>query len=74
MGVTKTDLFTEQQNELSRYAKAHRAPACIAILEYLLEANACINGDLVEELGLAQATISQHLQGTEELGLMGILP
>lgn len=70
MGVTKTDLFTEQQNELSRYAKALGHPARIAILEYLLEANACINGDLVEELGLAQATISQHLRELKELGLI----
>ena len=67
MGVTKTDLFTEQQNELARYAKALGHPARIAILEYLLEANACINGDLVEELGLAQATISQHLRELKEL-------
>ena len=70
MGVTKTDLFAEQQNELARYAKALGHPARIAILEYLLEANACINGDLVEELGLAQATISQHLRELKELGLI----
>lgn len=62
MGITKTDLFTTEQNELAVLAKAFAHPARIAILQYLLEANTCINGDLVNELGLAQATISQHLR------------
>ena len=50
MGVTKSDLFTAEQNELALLAKALGHPARIAILQYLLKANACINGDLVEEL------------------------
>ncbi len=62
MGVTKTDLFTKSQNNLATYAKVLGHPARIAIIEHLLETNACINSDLVEELGLAQATISQHLR------------
>ena len=70
MGVTKTDLFTKEQNELAQMAKAIAHPARIAILEYLIKANACINSDLVQELGLAQATISQHLK---ELKLMGLI-
>lgn len=70
MGVTKTDLFTEKQNQLATMAKAFGHPARIAILECLLEANQCINGDLVEELGLAQATISQHLKELKNLGVI----
>jgi predicted transcriptional regulator len=70
MGVTRTHLFTPAQNDLARLAKALGHPARIAILEYLLEANACINSDLVEELGLAQATISQHLRELKELGII----
>jgi DNA-binding transcriptional ArsR family regulator len=62
MGVTKTDLFTEQQNELAKVAKVFAHPARIAILHYLIQSDTCINGDLVQELGLAQATISQHLR------------
>ena len=62
MGVTKTDLFTEEQNQIALMAKAFAHPARVAILQFLLKTNACINGDLVEELGLAQATISQHLR------------
>lgn len=62
MGVTKQHLFTEQENQLALAAKVFAHPARIAIINYLLKANACINGDLVSELGLAQATISQHLR------------
>ena len=62
MGITKTDLFTSEQNEIANIAKAFSHPARIAIIQYLIKANACINGDLVQELGLAQATISQHLK------------
>lgn len=70
MGVTKTDLFTSEQNELAQLAKAFAHPARIAILQYLLKTRSCINGTLVNELGLAQATISQHLRELKDLGLI----
>ncbi|MCB7480769.1 ArsR/SmtB family transcription factor [Christiangramia sediminis] len=70
MGVTKTDLFTQEQNELANLAKAFAHPARVAILQYLLASNKCINGDLVNELGLAQATISQHLRELKNIGLI----
>lgn len=70
MGVTRTDLFTAEQNEVSRIAKALAHPARVAIIDYLLKSNACINGDLVEELGLAQATISQHLRELKGIGII----
>ncbi len=70
MGVTKTDLFTESQNEIAGFAKVLGHPARVAIIQFLLKANTCCNNHLVEELGLAQATISQHLK---ELKLMGII-
>jgi len=70
MGITKSDLFTEEQNELALLAKAFAHPARIAILEYLLKSNQCINSDLVVELGLAQATISQHLKELKSIGLI----
>jgi predicted transcriptional regulator len=70
MGITKTDLFTQEQNELAQMAKAFAHPARIAILQYLLQANRCINGDLVAELGLAQATISQHLKELKSLEII----
>ncbi len=70
MGVTKTDLFTAQQNQLATWAKVLGHPARIAILQYLLKQNACVCGGLVEELGLAQATISQHLRELKDAGLI----
>jgi DNA-binding transcriptional ArsR family regulator len=70
MGVTKTNLFSPSQNEIAALAKVFAHPARVAILEYLVKANACINGDLVNELGLAQATISQHLRELKDSGLI----
>ena len=70
MGATKSDLFTTQQNELANMAKALAHPARIAILQYLVKKNACVCGDLVEELGLAQATTSQHLKELKNAGII----
>lgn len=70
MGITKKELFTTEQNELAQVAKVFAHPARIAILQYLLRANACINSDLVQELGLAQATISQHLRELKGIGII----
>jgi len=50
--------------------KAIAHPARIAILQQIINANACICGDLVDELGLAQATISQHLKELKNAGLI----
>jgi predicted transcriptional regulator len=70
MGATKSDLFTRQQNDLANMAKAIAHPARIAILQYLVKKNACICGDLVEEIGLAQATTSQHLKELKNAGII----
>ncbi|WP_231424688.1 helix-turn-helix transcriptional regulator [Pedobacter sp. Leaf250] len=70
MGLTKTEIFNKEQNELSTLLKAIAHPARIAILQRIISANACICGDLVEELGLAQATISQHLKELKNAGII----
>lgn len=70
MGVTKTDLYSTIQNDVAIAAKAFSHPARVAIIQYLLKTNACINGELVLELGLAQATISQHLRELKEIGII----
>ncbi|HQW88030.1 MAG TPA: metalloregulator ArsR/SmtB family transcription factor [Flavobacteriales bacterium] len=70
MGVTKADLFTAQQNQLATWAKVLGHPARIAILQHLLKQNTCVCGSLVEVLGLAQATISQHLRELKDAGLI----
>ena len=70
MGLVKTDLFTAEQNRLAGLAKVLGHPARIAILQYLVKRGTCVNGSLVEEIGLAQATISQHLRELKEAGLI----
>jgi predicted transcriptional regulator len=70
MGVTKTDLFSTEQNDIALSAKAFAHPARVAIVQFLLKTNACINSDLVQELGLAQATISQHLRELKDIGII----
>jgi predicted transcriptional regulator len=70
MGATKTEIFSKEQNALAQMMKALAHPARIAIIQELIKANACICNDLVEELGLAQATISQHLKELKMAGLI----
>ena len=54
MGASKTDFFTDSQNELAILTKALGHPARIAIIEHILKVNSCICGDIVNELPLAQ--------------------
>ena len=70
MGTTKTERFTTEQNELALMAKALGHPARIAILEHLFKTEGCVCGDIVDEIGLAQATISQHLKALKDVGLI----
>lgn len=70
MGLTKKEQFSDQQNQMASMAKALAHPARIAILEYLIKSNACICGDLVNELPLSQATVSQHLRELRDAGLI----
>ncbi|AZA80415.1 transcriptional regulator [Chryseobacterium lactis] len=70
MGATKTDFFTDRQNRIALIAKALGHPARIAIIEYLLKVNECICGDIVNELPLAQPTVSQHLKELKNAGLI----
>ena len=70
MGLTKTEIFNDQQNEIALLAKAFAHPARVAIIQYLFNLNACVCGDLVNEIGLAQPTISQHLKELKNLGII----
>ncbi|MCF6307055.1 MAG: metalloregulator ArsR/SmtB family transcription factor [Flavobacteriaceae bacterium] len=70
MGITKSEIFTKEQNQLASIAKVLGHPARVAILQHLFSINACVCGDLVEEIGLAQPTISQHLKELKNAGLI----
>ncbi|MEO6693129.1 MAG: metalloregulator ArsR/SmtB family transcription factor, partial [Saprospiraceae bacterium] len=62
MGASKSEDFSIKDNRISKYAKALSHPARIAILKLLIKKQACICGDLVDELPLSQSTVSQHLK------------
>lgn len=70
MGVSKTDIFTDKQNQLSILAKAIGHPARVAIIEFLLKQKSCICKDIVGEVPLSQPTISQHLRELKKVGLI----
>ncbi|SDS41215.1 DNA-binding transcriptional regulator, ArsR family [Formosa sp. Hel1_31_208] len=70
MGLAKTEMFTDQQNEISLFAKVFGHPARVSILQHLFKIDSCVCGDLVNEIGLAQPTISQHLKELRHLGLI----
>jgi ArsR family transcriptional regulator len=56
--------------ELAALAKALAHPARVKIVRILTRKNACICGDIVDELPLAQSTVSQHLKVLKEAGLI----
>ena len=70
MGTSKKEAFSNNQNRLADLAKALAHPARIAILEFLAKQNACVCGDIVDELPLSQATVSQHLAELKRVGLI----
>jgi len=64
----------DQDRDVAALAKALANPARVKILRHLGRAEASTCGDLVRELGLAQATVSQHLKVLKAAGLLrGIL-
>jgi ArsR family transcriptional regulator len=70
MAFHKKEEFGKKEQELSLMAKALSHPARIAILKVLAERGACICGAIVEELPLAQSTVSQHLKELRAAGLI----
>ena len=70
MGASKTEQFTQEQNGLAALLKALAHPARVAIIDYLTKVNACICGDIVNEVQLAQPTVSQHLKELKNAGLI----
>ncbi|MCP4120642.1 MAG: helix-turn-helix transcriptional regulator [Bacteroidetes bacterium] len=70
MGASKSQLFSKDQNDLAAVAKVLAHPARIAILEVLANKKACICNDIVDEVPLAQPTISQHLKELKNIGII----
>ena len=70
MGTTKSEEFSVRDNRIATYAKALAHPARVAILKLLIQRQACICGDIVDELPLSQSTVSQHLKELKEAGII----
>lgn len=70
MAITKSSLFTPEQQKLADLYKSLGHPARIAILQLLQQKQRCVCGDLTEELPLAQSTVSQHLKALKQAGLI----
>ena len=70
MTYAKTTVFTDQQQQLARLAKALAHPARVAIIELLASRTTCISGDIAAELPLARTTVTQHLQELKAAGLI----
>lgn len=62
--------YSLEAETLAKFAKALGHPTRLIILKYLSNQSCCYTGDLVEELPLAQSTISQHLKELKEAGLI----
>jgi DNA-binding transcriptional ArsR family regulator len=70
MGASKTADYAAMEIDLARYSKALSHPARVAILQLLQERKTCICGDIVEDLPIAQSTVSQHLKELKQSGLI----
>ena len=70
MGISKTSDYNPSDLLIAKYAKALSHPARVAILHVLLKKQACVCGDIVDELPIAQSTVSQHLKELKEAGLI----
>ena len=68
--TSKSDYFTNQQEQTARFAKALGHPVRIAILQLLNGQSCCYHGDMAEELPVAKSTLSQHLKELKDAGLI----
>lgn len=62
------DLPSADNDQLARLAAGLAHPARVAILRHLGRQNACFVGEIVDELPLAQSTVSQHLKKLKQTG------
>ena len=70
MTTAKKEAFDIPVNEAAEFARALSHPARIQILQVLANRKSCVCGDVVDELPLAQSTVSQHLKQLKEAGLI----
>lgn len=62
--------YTQQEEQIARFAKAMGHPARMAILRFLASQESCFFGDIHDVLPIAKATVSQHLKELKDAGLI----
>ena len=70
MGASKLNIYSNEITDMAKLAKVFSHPARIAILQFISKQNSCICNDIVDEVGIAQATKSQHLKVINDCGLL----
>ena len=66
----KKEVFSENQKQLARFAKALGHPVRVYIMELLSRQSCCYSGDLSDDLPIAKSTLSQHLKELKSVGLI----
>jgi ArsR family transcriptional regulator len=71
MATATTPVIEAAEEEaVANVAKALGHPARVRIVRFLLTRENCIGGDIVEEIGLAQSTVSEHLRILKAAGVV----
>lgn len=70
MPTTADSSFADTDRRLAQHLKALAHPARLAIVRLLAERDECVCGEIVDDLPLAQSTVSQHLKALKEAGLV----
>ena len=70
MGASKEDHFSQRHNAAAKMFRALGHPARVAIVETLLRQKACMCGEIVDRIPLAQPTVSRHLKELKEAGII----
>ena len=70
MSRTSVYPYTEKEEKLARYAKALGHPVRVFILQFLDKLEGCYVGNIVDELPMAQSSVSQHLKELQNAGLI----
>ncbi len=68
--MEQLSIFTDEQKQAARFAKAMGHPVRMYVLELLTNQSCCYSGDLSESLPIAKSTLSQHLKELKDAGLI----
>jgi DNA-binding transcriptional ArsR family regulator len=68
--MKETIVFTDEQIQAARFAKAMGHPVRLYVLELLNKQACCYSGDLSDVLPIAKSTLSQHLKELKDAGLI----